>query len=116
MFGNPSSAAQHVKAGRLRALAVSSAQPSPLYPGLPPIGEAVPGYEVVELLGLFAPARTPMAVVNRWSQAVGRLMNNPDLKEKFLIGGSEVATSTPEGFTAAIKSDMAKFGKLKLRD
>jgi len=112
MFGNPASAATHVKSGRVRALAVSSAQPSSLYPGLPPVASVLPGYELVEFLGLLAPAKTPMAIVNRWNQAAGRLLNSPELKEKFLASGSEVATGTPEAFSAAINSDMTKFGKV----
>jgi tripartite-type tricarboxylate transporter receptor subunit TctC len=112
MFGNPSSAATHVKSGRVRALAVSSAQPSSLYPGLPPVASVLPGYELVEILGLLAPSRTPMPIVNRWNQAAGKLLNSPELKEKFLASGSEVATGTPEAFAAAINSDMTKFGKV----
>ncbi len=112
MFGNPASAATHVKSGRVRALAVSSAQPSSLYPGLPPVASVLPGYELVEILGLLAPAKTPMAIVNRWNQSAGRLLNSPELKEKFLASGSEVATGTPEAFATAINSDMTKFGKV----
>ena len=112
MFGNPASAAAHAKSGRLRALAVSSAKASPLYPGLPPISAFVPGYELVELLGFFAPAKTPAAIVSRWNQDALRLLNNEQLKEKFLNTGSEVTTSTPDEFAAAIKSDMTKFGKV----
>lgn len=112
MFGNPSSAAAHAKSGRVRALAVSSTQPSALYPGLPPVASVLPGYELVEFLGLLAPAKTPTAIVNRWNQAASRLLNNPDLKEKFLSSGSEVVTGTPEAFAAAINLDMTKFGKV----
>ncbi len=112
MFGNPGSAAVHTKSGRLRALAVSSAQPSGLYPGLPPVASVLPGYELVEILGLLAPAKTPMTIVNRWNQAVGKLLNNQELKEKFLNSGSEVATSSPEAFATAINSDMNKLGKV----
>ena len=115
MFGNPSSAAVHAKSGRVRALAVSSMQPSGLYPGLPPVAATLPGYELVEILGLLAPAKTPMAIVNRWNGATGRLLNSPELKEKFLSSGSEVATGSPEAFAAAISSDMTKFGKV-IRD
>lgn len=112
MFGNPGSAAVHAKSGRLRALAVSSAQPSALYPGLPPLASVVPGYELVEILGLLAPSRTTAAIVNRWNQGAARLLNNSDLREKFLNAGSEVATGTPEAFAIAIKSDMTKLGKV----
>lgn len=112
MFGNPGSAGVHVKSGRLKALAVSSAQPSVLDPNLPPIARTLPGYELVEYLGLLAPARTPAPVVSRWNQAVARLLSNPELKDKFLSTGSEVVTGSPEEFSAAIKSDMANLGKI----
>ena len=112
MFGNPGSAGAHVKSGRLKALAVSSAQPSALDPSLPPIARTLPGYELVEILGLLAPAKTPATIVARWNQAVARLLNNPELKEKFVNTGSEVATSTPEEFAAAIRSDMTTLGKV----
>ena len=112
MFGNPGSAGAHVKSGRLKAIAVSSAHPSALDPSLPPVARTLPGYELVEYLGLLAPAKTPVIIVNLWNQAVGRLLNSADLKEKFLSTGSEVATGSPEQFAAAIKSDMTKLGKV----
>lgn len=112
MFGNPSSMSAHAKSGKVRALAISSPEPSPLYPGLPPVASVLPGYELIEFLGLLAPANTPMPIVNRWNQSVGRLMSNPDLKDKFMNTGSEIATGTPEAFAAAINSDMTKFGKV----
>jgi tripartite-type tricarboxylate transporter receptor subunit TctC len=112
MFANPSSTAAHIKSGRLRALAVSSAQPSALDPSLPPLLRSLPGYEFVEILGLLAPARTPAAIVGRWNQAVARLLDNAELKEKFFSSGSELVTSSPEQFAAAIKSDMIRFGKI----
>ncbi len=115
MFGNPGSAGVHVKSGRLKALAVSSAQPSALDPSLPPVARTLPGYELVEYLGLLAPAKTPAAVVTRWNQAVARLLGNAELKEKFVATGSEVVTGTPEEFAAAIKSDMTNLGKI-IRD
>lgn len=112
MFGNPSSMSAHAKSGKVRALAISSPEPSALYPGLPPVASVLPGYELIEFLGLLAPAKTPMAIVNRWNQATGQLLGSPDLKEKFLNTGSEIATGTPEAFAAAINSDMTKFGKV----
>ena len=83
MFATPSSVAAHVKSGRLKALAVSSAQPSALDPGLPPVARTLPGYELIEILGLLAPAKTPAAIVGRWNQAVVRFLDNAELKEKF---------------------------------
>ncbi len=112
MFANPSSAAAHVKAGRLKALAVSGAQPSALDPSLPPLARTLPGYEFVEILGLLAPAKTPAAIIGRWNQAVARLLDNAELKEKFFSSGSELVTSSPEQFAGAMKSDMTKLGRI----
>lgn len=72
----------------------------------------LPGYELVEVLGLIAPAHTPMPIVKRWNQAVVQLMSNTGLREKFLNTGSEVATSTPEVLAAAIAADMSTLGKV----
>ena len=83
-----------------------------LYPGIPPLATVVPGYELVEILGLLAPSKMPPAIINRWHQGVARLLSNAELKEKFLHSGSEVATSSPEAFAMAIKSDMTKLGKV----
>jgi tripartite-type tricarboxylate transporter receptor subunit TctC len=112
MFATPGSVAPHITSGRLRALAVTSAQPSALDPALPPIARTLPGYEFVELLGFFAPAKTPAAIVQRWNQATVKVLESAELKEKFFNTGGEIVTSTPEQFAAAIKSDMTRFGKL----
>jgi tripartite-type tricarboxylate transporter receptor subunit TctC len=112
MFGNPGSAAAHVKSGKLRALAVSSAKPSALDPTLPPIAATIPGYELVELLGLFAPAKTPTAIVSRWNEATARFLNNAEVKQTFLLSGSEIVTGSSQEFTADMKSDMSKFCKI----
>lgn len=112
MFGNPGSAGTHVKSGRLKAIAVSSAQPSVLDSSLPPVARTLPGFELVEYLGLLAPAKTPTAIVTRWNQAATRLLANPELREKFVASGSEVVTGSPEEFAAAIKADMNNLGKI----
>ena len=106
----------HIKSGRLRALAVTSAQPSALVPGLPTLAASgLPGYEVVALNGIFAPGKTPAAIVNRLNQEMVRVLTRADVKEKFLSTGQEIVGSSPEEFAAAIKSDMARMGKV-IRD
>ena len=115
MFATPGSAAPLVKSGKLKALAVTSAQPSTLFPGLPTVASGLPGYESVSTNGVLAPARTPAAIVNRLNQEIVRVLLKPDVKEKFFIAGSEVIASTPHEFAATIKSEMAKWGKV-IRD
>jgi tripartite-type tricarboxylate transporter receptor subunit TctC len=105
--------APHVKAGKLRHLAVASAEPSALAPGLPTIAAAgVPGYELVSTTGLFAPAKTSEAIIARLSQEARRVLGRPEVKERFLSAGAEVVGSSPEQFAATIKSEIARMGKV----
>ena len=68
--------APHIKSGRLRALAVTSAQPSALAPGLPTVAASgLPGYESVSMMGMFAPAKTPATIINRLNQEIVRVLN-----------------------------------------
>ncbi len=103
----------YLKQGKIRALAVGSAEPSPLLPGVPTIAASgVPGYESVTAQGIFAPAKTPPAIVNRLSQEIARALAAPEVKDRLLAGGVQVVGSTPEAFAAFIKSDVARIGKL----
>ena len=115
-FATPGSVTQHIKAGRLRALAVTSTQPSALLPGLPTVSASgVPGYEAVSIVGLFAPAKTPAALVGRLNEEVVRVLNRADVKERFFGAGVETVGSTPEEFGATVRSEMARLGKV-IRD
>ena len=112
-FVSAASAAPFVKSGRLRALAVTSAQPSMLAPGLPTVAASgLPGYESVTLAGIYAPAKTPTAIINRLNQEFVRVLNGADVKEKLLNSGVEAAGNSPEQFAATIKADMTTVGKL----
>jgi tripartite-type tricarboxylate transporter receptor subunit TctC len=103
----------HVKTGRLRALAVTSAKPTDLAPGLPTIASAgLPGYELVSTYGIFAPAKTPAAIVSRLHQEITRGLQSPEIKERFFNTGSEIVGAAPQEFAAVIQSDIAKLGKL----
>ena len=101
----------HVKSGKLRALGVTSAQPSPLFPGMPTIASSgVPGYEAISMLGVFAPIKTPTPIINRLNQEIVRLMKQPDTKEKFLNAGIDAVGSSPEEHAAKYKSETARWG------
>lgn len=102
----------HMKSGRLRALAVTSATPSALAPGLPTVAADLPGFEVVGATGIWAPAKTPAAIINRLNQEIVRGLNRPEAKEKFLSAGAEVVASSPEQFAALIKHEMTTFSKV----
>lgn len=112
MFAGTSTATQ-IKAGKLRALAVTGARRSAEFPDLPTIGEFYPGYEVTIWLGLFAPAGTPEPVLARLRAAVATALAAPDVKERLnSAGGLEPFASTPEAFAELIRSDYEKYGRI----
>jgi tripartite-type tricarboxylate transporter receptor subunit TctC len=115
MFAGLGPAAPHIKSGKLRALAVTTAQPSLLTPGLPPVAKFLPGYESAVLTGMFAPAGTPAAIIQRLNQEVVRLLERADVKERLAHVGIEGVGSSPAEFAAIIKADMARMGKV-IRD
>jgi tripartite-type tricarboxylate transporter receptor subunit TctC len=102
----------HAKTGKLRAIAVTTLEPSALVPGLPPIATDVPGFEAVSMTGLWIAAKTPAAIVNKLNQEVVRALNRPDVKERFLKAGSEVVGNTPAQFDTIIKADIARTNKI----
>src|SRR5688572_4384442 len=102
-FNNPASVTPHIKSGKLKALAVCSAQPSELLPGLPTVSAAgLPGYESGAIYGLLAPAKTPAAIIKLLNQEIVRILNTPDAKAKFLNVAMESVGSTPEHLTATM--------------
>ena len=113
MFANAPPVMPHVKSGRLRALAVTTLQPSVLFPDVPTVASSgLPGFEVASVYALFAPAKTPAAIVNRLNQEVVRFLARTDMREKFLAAGMEPIGSSPEELVAAMKSEMARMGKV----
>jgi tripartite-type tricarboxylate transporter receptor subunit TctC len=111
-FGTVQSVMPHVKSGRLRSLAVTSAQPTVLFPGLPTVAMTLPGYESVSMLGVFAPVKTPAAIVNRLNQEIVRVLGQTEIRDKFTGIGVDVIASSPQEFTAKIKSEIARMGKV----
>jgi len=112
-FGSGGVVMPHVKLGRLRALAVASAEPSALAPGVPTIAAAgLPGYESTASTALLAPARTPQAIINRLNQEFVRVLNTAEVKERLFNSSIEVVASSPEQLAATIKSEMATIGKV----
>jgi len=102
-----------VKAGKLRALAVTTRTRSPLLPDVPTMIEAgVAGYETVAWFGILAPAATPKEIVARLSAEIGRIARTPEMRERLLSLGAEPVGSTPEEFAAVIARDIAKWTPL----
>ncbi len=115
MFPNVGGAMPHMKSGRVRALAVSSAQPSALAPGLPTIAATVPGYEFAAVICLYAPAKTPAAIVEQLNREAVRVLKSPEVKERLFNSGAEVMANSAREFAAYMKADMQKMGKV-IRD
>jgi len=113
MFDNVPNVIQHVKAGRMKALAVSGPKRSPLAPDVPTVVEAgVPGYEVTVWFGLLAPAGTPRDIVLRLNTESAKIINSPEVSERFRRQGVEPATGTPEQFGSLVKSEVARWAKV----
>jgi tripartite-type tricarboxylate transporter receptor subunit TctC len=102
-----------LQSGKVRALAVTTAQRSALFPALPTVAESgVPGYEAASINGMFAPAGTPAAIIARINAEVSKLFARPDVKEKFTNIGVEAVASSPEEFSATVKAEIARMGKM----
>ena len=113
MFSPAAPAVPHVKSGRLRALAVTSARPSALFPELPTVAASgITDYESVQKTGMFAPAGTAAAIVTRLNQEIVRILKEPDVRTKLANGGVEVIASTPAEFAAKIQTEMTRLGKV----
>jgi len=116
MFAAAGSVSSHVKSGLLKALAVTSARPTPLAPDLPTVAASgLPGYESVGVLAIFAPAGTPAALIVRLNREIGQVLNRSDAKAKFFNTGTEIVASTPDELTATMKSEINRLGKV-IRD
>jgi tripartite-type tricarboxylate transporter receptor subunit TctC len=113
MFDNMPSAIQHVRSGRLRAIAVTTAKRSPELPNVPTIAEAgVPGYEATSWFGMFAPAGTPPEVVAKLNTALVKVLANADVKKKITDQGAEPYSEKPEQFADFIQKESVKWGKV----
>ena len=113
MMGNLLSALPNVKARRLRAYGVSSAKRASVAPDIPTIAEAgVPGFEVVQWFGVFAPAGTPHDVIGKVHSSIVRALQDPATRERFLSDGAEPVGSTPEQFAAVLRADVKKWEKV----
>jgi tripartite-type tricarboxylate transporter receptor subunit TctC len=104
---------QHTRAGKLKAIALTSAKRSAAAPEIPTFAESgVPGYEHEPWNGMFAPARLPKPVLAKVNAEVARALNTPDVKQIFTRDGADVVASTPEQFAATLKAEIAKWTKV----
>ena len=106
-------AAGQVKAGRVLALAVSTAKRSPMFPDVPTVAEAgVPGFEYDQWYGILTSAKTPRALVNTLNKEVVRILNLPEIRERMLTQGATPTPTTPDEFDAFIRSEVTRFAKV----
>ena len=112
LFTTTISAAPHIKAGKLRAVAITSAKRQSGMPDVPTIGETLPGYRAEAFQGMVVPAGVPQAIVNKLSAEVARIVRLPDVAERFQLDGAEPVGSTPKEFAAFLKAEMQKWSKV----
>jgi tripartite-type tricarboxylate transporter receptor subunit TctC len=113
MFDNLANSMPQVKAGKLRALAVTTAVRSKLVPELPTMAEAgLPGFDISTWFGLFAPAGTPPDVVAKWNAEVTKILSSPEMRERLNAQGAEPAPTTPAQFAAFIASELPKYARI----
>jgi tripartite-type tricarboxylate transporter receptor subunit TctC len=110
-FDNITTAWVLAKAGKMRALAVTTAKRSPVSPDIPTLAEAgLPGYEIGSWQGVFAPAGVPPEIIKRLNTEIVKIINMPDVKEKLLALGAEPVGNSTEEFTAFVKTEVVKWG------
>jgi tripartite-type tricarboxylate transporter receptor subunit TctC len=110
--GGPLVLAQHIAAGKLRAVGVTGAQRSPALPDLPAVSETVPGYEGLTWFGLWAPKGTHKEIVLRLNQAVGRALEHPQVLTRLKESGMDPGHGTPEAFQKFIDAEIAKWTRV----
>ena len=112
LFTTTISAAPHIKAGKLRAVAITSAKRQASMPDVPTIGETIPGYRAEAFQGMVAPAGVPAAIVGKLAAEVARIVKLPDVSQRFQLDGAEAVGSTPKEFAAFLKAEMQKWSKV----
>ncbi len=113
MFDNLPSSMQHIKAGKLRAIAVTSARRSPALPDLPTVAEAgLPGFEASSWFGMHAPAKTPRDIVSKLHVTVATALRTPEMVTRLSGLGADPVGNTPEQFTEFVRSEIAKWAKV----
>jgi len=113
MFENAPGAVSHIKAGKVRALAVTGLKPSPAMPELPTVAESgVPGYESLSWSGIAVPAGTPRAVIERLNRDLNAVLAAPEMRQKLTEQGAETMGGAPEAFSAHIRAEREKWSRL----
>ena len=101
-----------IKAGRLRAIAVSGAKPTPALPGVPPVGDTLAGFDTSPWTGVAVQGATPKEIITRLNQEIARGYSAPDVRERLLREGNDVVLNTPEQFDTFFRGEMDKWAKV----
>ncbi len=112
MFNAMPSTLPHVKSGRLRALAITARERSPLAPDLPTVAETLPGYEITTWFGILAPAGTPAQIVNKLNHEIVAILQLPEIRTRLADMGVDVSGSTPDAFAAYIRTELVKWADI----
>ncbi len=112
LFDNLPSSIGHIKGGKIRALAVTSAQPEPSLPGVPTVAETVPGYEATAWFGIGVPKGTPREVIDKLNAEVNRALADPKMRERLAELGGRPIAGTPEDFGKVIAAETSKWEKV----
>jgi tripartite-type tricarboxylate transporter receptor subunit TctC len=112
LFDNLPSSAGHIKAGRLKALAVTSEKREPSFPNVPTVGDTVPGYEATAWFGVGMPRGTPPDIVNKMNAAINKAISQPKTKERLAELGGALIVGTPADFGKVIQAETSKWEKV----
>jgi tripartite-type tricarboxylate transporter receptor subunit TctC len=112
MIASAGSAMPHVRAGKLRALAVASTQPSALLPELPTVASTLPGFEAAATLAILAPSKTPAVAIERLNHEIVQALHRPDVRQALLNDGSEPVGNTPQELRTMMAGDIQRLGKV----
>lgn len=109
LFGSASNTLPQIRAGRVRGIAVTSAKRMAAAPEFPTVADSVPGYEAVVWYALLGPRGLPAAIVTRWNTEINRILAMPDIKERMLADGMDLAGGSPQRFGEVLKRDIVKW-------
>ena len=112
MFSTISSLLQHIRSGRLRAIAVTSAERLPTLPDVAPVAQTLPGYEATTFFAMLAPAGTPTPIVNRLNREFVRVLASPEIKEKLDSYDFQIIGSTPDQLALYMRNEIARWAKV----
>jgi tripartite-type tricarboxylate transporter receptor subunit TctC len=112
LFDNLPSSVGHIKAGTIRALAVTSAQREPSFPDLPTVGETVPGYEATAWFGIGMPKGTPREIIDKVNAEVNRALADPKMRDRLAELGGKPIAGTPEDFGKVIAAETEKWAPI----